>query len=413
MFSLFTLHIFFCEASFRQPLKMASFCFSSSLCVNGAGHHGLRYCASIPDGLKLINIDRKNLAPWVGKNQKKSADQNQIDISKFCADHERGILYRYQSAKELSENKENFPLFKKHIKPFDRFSDCKEMGDVFDSMGLVESFYQLGDLGGITTLGTGFLVRPDAILTAAHNLTIDPKDSPRVKKSMEPNQVKFHLRYDDGVSTNIHTVLNYKIPKEWSIGRDNAYDFSVLFLGRSIQETKIKLACVEKHMKLPIPIRVAGYPNEIPGSNVVSGLRVRNDPLCSYSHDGELTEMSDCRKIIGYTCLTEEGVSGGPVIVRDWPIALGLHTRGLWDLNRGVHHSDHMAVYLKKWFSECKKTDDIDSSVNNEITNIICELSKSDEEKEYLLSKTEKLKSYPIEDIRNHISLILDMHRAE
>ncbi len=40
-----------------------------------------------------------------------------IDISKFCADRKRGVLYRYQSIKELEDDTKdvisNFELFEK------------------------------------------------------------------------------------------------------------------------------------------------------------------------------------------------------------------------------------------------------------------------------------------------------------
>ncbi len=368
----------------------------------------VRFCRSIPDGLKMFEFSRKNRAPWLDSTQSKEQKESGfLDISEFCADPERDILYRYQSSSSQEIPQESFPLFKKKVEAFDRCSEQKDLDAVYQSMGLVESYYDLGEsLGGITTAGTGFFIDTDVILTAAHNLTLDPKDSSKIKikNPMRADSVKFFFKHDNGVCEHIIPVAEYKIPKEWEIGRDKKYDFALMFLEKSVIEPRISLSTVKKEMKVPIPTCVAGYPDEVP---TPVGVTVKNSPLCSYAHSGELKEISDCRKIIGYDCFTNAGMSGGPVLVKGWPIAIGVHTRGGLDLNRGVHHSEHMEGYLRKWL------DDRERSVEEgaEVIEIISELSNSGEEREYLLSNLYKIKAYPKESIRQYISVILDMYR--
>lgn len=81
----------------------------------------VRLCSTLPKGIKLIEISQEGLAPWSDKKQTSHGEEiKPIDVTKFCADHERGLLYRYQSWKELEEEKEEkFPLFKTKVETFD------------------------------------------------------------------------------------------------------------------------------------------------------------------------------------------------------------------------------------------------------------------------------------------------------
>ena len=368
----------------------------------------VRFYSTLPKGFKLIEISQEGLAPWSDKKQTSHGEESKpIDVTKFCADHERGLLYRFQSWKELEEEKEEkFPLFKTKVETFDRCSDHPVLSDLIESMGLVESLFDL-ESGQLSALGTGLMIRPDAILTAAHNLTIDPKDSLKVKSSKNAKEVQFHLKYDSGNSLKTLKISNYKVPNEWLFGRDESYDFAVLFLEKSEIQPKIGLASIEKWMSLPIETRVAGYPKEIIGK---AGLRVPNKPLSSYAHSGELKSISDCSRFLNYSCFTEEGMSGGPVLIRDLPISIGVHTTGRWDLNRGVHHTDHMKNYLDKWFSEHKKENQSDI---HDIKETIKELSTSNEEIEYLNANVNVVKEYPKESRRSYLGFMLHTFRSQ
>jgi V8-like Glu-specific endopeptidase len=368
-----------------------------------------RFCSTLPKGFKLIELSQKGLAPWSDKKQKTSSEEiEQIDITKFCVDRERGLLYRFQSWTELkAEREEKFPLFKTKLETFDRCTDQPDLSDLLESMGLVESFFDL-DSGQLVALGTGLMIRPDAILTAAHNLTIDPKDSPKVKKSMNAKEVEFLLKYDSGKPSKTLKISDYKVPNEWLFGRDEAYDFAVLFLENSEIMPKIRLASIEKWMNLPISTRVAGYPKDIPEK---SGLRVVNTPLSSYAHSGEIKNISDCGRFLNYNCFTEEGMSGGPIVIKDFPtVSIGVHTTGRWDLNRGVHYTDHMIGYLNKWFSE---REDSNQVKNDDIIKTIKELSGSDDEKEHLISNIQVIKEYPKETIRSYLGFMLHTYRSK
>jgi V8-like Glu-specific endopeptidase len=405
-----TLHSSFGSGILSSSLLRRTSPSATTYVAQAARLNSVRVYNTLPDGLKLIELSQKGLAPWEDKKQTKNPESFKgIDITKFCADPERGILYRYQRSKNKSsdEQEEKFPLFKKNVETFDRCSEKAELSEIYQSMGLVESYYDLGDDKSITTAGTGFLVRPDTILTAAHNLTLDPKDSDKIKikSEMKADLVKFFLNHDDGKSSRVLTVSKYKVPKEWEIGRDKSYDFAVLFLENSITAPMVKLSTILEKMSLPIPACVAGYPDEIPST---TGVIVKNDPLCSYAHSGELKEVSTCRKIIGYDCFTHEGMSGGPVLIKGLPISIGVHTRGGLDLNRGVHHSSHMEAYLQKWFDERENTK---NNVESKIIELISELSRNTQEEEYLLSKIGTLKEYSEENYRAYMAVLLNAYR--
>jgi V8-like Glu-specific endopeptidase len=403
-----TLHSSFGSGILSSSLLRRTSFPATAYVAQSARLSSFRFCSTIPKGIKLIEISQEGLAPWSDKKQTSHGEEiKPIDVTKFCADHERGLLYRYQSWKELEEEKEeNFPLFKTKLETFDRCSDQPVLSDLIETMGLVESLFDLGS-GQLTALGTGMMIRPDAILTAAHNLTIDPKDSPKVKSSQNAKEVEFLLKYDSGNTLKTLKISDYKVPNEWLFGRDASYDFAVLFLEKSEIQPKIGLASIEKWMSLPIETRVAGYPKEIIGK---AGLRIPNKPLSSYAHSGELKSISDCNRFLNYSCFTEEGMSGGPVLIRDLPISIGVHTTGRWDLNRGVHHTDHMKNYLDKWFSERKKANQSDI---DDIKETIKELSTSDEELKYLNANVNVVKEYPKESRRSCLAIMIQMYRSK
>ena len=90
-------------------------------------------------------------------------------------------------------------------------------------------------------------------------------------------------------------------------------------------------------------------------------------------------------------------------------MSIGVHTTGRWDLNRGVHHTDHMVGYLNKWFSEQKESNQIEEE---DILKKIKELSKSDEEKEYLISNIHVIREYPRENTRAYLGFMLHTFRS-
>lgn len=65
----------------------------------------IRFCSSLPHGMRIASLRQNGLAPSLAeKRQKTSAAENpSIDIAKFCADNERGLLYRFQSWQELAK----------------------------------------------------------------------------------------------------------------------------------------------------------------------------------------------------------------------------------------------------------------------------------------------------------------------
>lgn len=156
----------------------------------------LRFCSTIPEGFDIIEFNRKHKAPWLDKKQAKKEEI--LDISQFCADPERGILYRYQSSGNSGDKKETFPLFKTKVSTFDRCSDQSECIDVFNAKGLVESFFDLDDKSIIAS-ESGLLSDSNTVLTAEYN---HPEDSPKIKTSFKANKLNLFLRYDDGKSQN-------------------------------------------------------------------------------------------------------------------------------------------------------------------------------------------------------------------
>lgn len=375
-----------------------------------AVHHPLRFYNTLPEGFKLIELSQKGLAPWSDKKQKNNSSEEitPIDISKFCADRERGLLYRFQSWKEIeSEKKEKFPLPDTKLETFDRCSEQPDLSDLVESMGLVESSFKL-EAGVLSAIGTGLIIRSDAILTAAHNLTFEPEDGHKIKHQTTAKSVKFHPKYDSGKPLKTFKIADYKVPNEWSLAKDPAYDFAVLFLKNSELKPKIRLASIEKGRTLPISTTVAGYPKDILSK---AGLKIQNEPLSSYAHNGELKKISDCYRFIDYNCFTDEGMSGGPVLIRDLPMfSIGIHTNGGEDLNWGVHYTDHVVSYLNKWFNE---RDETTISEDDIILKTIKEISTSEAEKEYLNSHIDVLREYPKENLRSYLTIMVHMYRSK
>lgn len=385
------------------PLLRRTSSSVSTYVSQASSSNTVRFCSTLPKGFKLIEISQEGLAPWSDSKQKLySPETKPIDVTKFFADRERGLLYQFQSWKELETEKEERLLpFKTKLETLNRCSDQSGLSDLSESMGLVESIFDL-ESGQIRILGAGIMIRPDAVLTAARNLAIDPEDSLVVKKATNAKAVEFLLKYDAGKPLKTLRVSGYKVPNEWLFGRDAAYNFAVLFLENSEKTPKIKLASIEKWLDFPIQTNVAGYPREILEK---SGSRVINSPLSSYAYSSEIKNISDCNRFINYTGFSEEGMGGGPVLIRDFPtVVVGVHTTGSGVLNRGVYPADHMVRYLNKWFSEHKKPN---RYVDDDILKTIRELSKSDEEEEYLNSNIHVLREYPIENIRSHLGFML------
>jgi hypothetical protein len=85
----------------RRTSLPATTCVAQTARVNA-----VRFCSTLPEGLKLIEISQEGLAPWSDKKQTSHSEESKpIDVTKFCSDHERGLLYRFQSWEEIEEER--------------------------------------------------------------------------------------------------------------------------------------------------------------------------------------------------------------------------------------------------------------------------------------------------------------------
>lgn len=163
-------------------------------------------------------------------------------------------------------------------------------------------------MNGGTASGTGFMVAPKLMLTAAHNLY-------DVENENELRDFVVFPAYNDGMYNNLksewQTIYRSSV---WLETHDRNYDWALVELKEDFglgYMGSIRYATDEEMEKLPV--RAIGYPKDPGGA------------YYQYSSTGKITDVYPYYYMA--SCPNEEGMSGGPIT---------LNTDGYYDYATGL-----------------------------------------------------------------------------
>lgn len=303
------------------------------------------------------DADRKVLPPWRHEN-----DASDFFLSGYKNDRKTGLLYKDHGsfgsqAKVVESFGKNIRISKKIVEP----SPCinvlhirDKRKNFYSSVGWIKSFYEKKN---ISTVGTGFLIEPDMVLTAAHNIMFDQLDCLNNTQREIAQIIYFSLTQEKTASIK-ETCYDHRLPIEWSKSFNPKYDFTVLFLRKNLRTVKFKMKEINEARLLPIAAEVIGYPSVV-YSEEDSTIEEENNPLCKYTSPGLIVGFDDTRELLRHTSFTSPGNSGGPIAIDmdSIPVCVGIHTTGVTDFdtqrhNAGIHCTNHVIKYLKQWAQE-------------------------------------------------------------
>ncbi|MEY8599962.1 trypsin-like serine peptidase [Staphylococcus shinii] len=180
----------------------------------------------------------------------------------------------------------------------------------------------------ITYIGTGTVIAPDTILTAAHNVY----DSRLGGWATE-------ITAYAGATANKATIGKAKVDKkyvlpDWINSQSSQHDLAVIKLKTSLGEQTGSLGITDK-MKLNEVIQTAGYPADKGGWTLYKG-------------SGLLKKVTDFN--IYYDIDTYGGQSGSPVWNAENKI-IGVHAYGSTPLNFATKINDTNLKLIKNWTS--------------------------------------------------------------
>ena len=188
--------------------------------------------------------------------------------------------------------------------------------DPYRKIVRLESFFESGPL-----YGTGVLVGPDLVLTAAHNVynvesgqwTLDLRITPAQNGVTEP--------YGIYQGSRVFILKNYQTEVT---GANDSYDMAVIKLTEPVN-SQIGYLSLSTDITLGSRVQVAGYP-------------VSSDWKISFMYAmwGEVSKIDG--NLIHYQIDTESGQSGSPVLNEKNEI-VAIHTLGFIDRNQVYTHN--------------------------------------------------------------------------
>lgn len=204
------------------------------------------------------------------------------------------------------------------------------LGIDFDNDGIVDTFTQ--------KRGTGFLVAPDVVVTAGHNIVHDPSDS--------TDYPVVEIRIYPYVHSNSMPSVNYGefvYPASWicyeyadAINENNPnnldYDWCVMKLQEPIADA-YNFACT--YNATPVVgegVKISGYPGCIDANCTANPCRQRK--AYQVTTTGTITQVGTYR--IRYSNNTNPGSSGSPVYSAQTQICYAIHTHSMSTYNGGT-----------------------------------------------------------------------------
>lgn len=203
-------------------------------------------------------------------------------------------------------------------------------------------------IGYLSTGCTAYLVGPRHLITAAHCV----HHGSNTGAILPPSQLTFYLRrncYTSGVRYGISQVLTYS---QYRNNGDADYDIACLLLSSTVSSWM----GFAYHDPMPrVSGEICGYPHD--------KFRTYECFYCSSCSDVERAGWwifrSNTR--LQYTCDTEGGMSGSPVMTGDHDssthlYSYGVHTQGRVSENQGVRISRNYFYDICRWMCDTGAT---------------------------------------------------------
>lgn len=228
------------------------------------------------------------------------------------------------------------------------------------TIGLIKAF-----VGGGIIYGTGFLIGPRVVLTAAHNLVSYGKLQGEAKRVFFIPWGMVPQGAQAGQTQMGWEARDWKVTELWrnSFGKNKRGDFGVLFLENPVSEELGWMGLIAVHSFAndqpkrwlqAQQVHLYGYPSET-NKTKDQNLRDQRGQVGSVSHF-EFKEEG-CADCIGYTMNTSDGQSGSPIWVYDAheaPFVVGIHILGVGQdpCNKGLYLSQEVLNRVSQWLED-------------------------------------------------------------
>ncbi len=194
--------------------------------------------------------------------------------------------------------------------------------------------------------GTGVLVAPNVVLTAAHVIH-HPTLGLANTIEVVPGLNRTDLPFGSMISTN------YRYPGKWTEKFDQEFDFGLVVLSQSIGNNigYVGYAAVpdDKFGEIS-PVTIVGYPNDLPS---------KKDPLAGmiqYEHMDNIMNVTPV--IIEYNIDTAGGQSGSPILalINGEIYIVGIHNNGTNEnYGRNENSGTRIIPKVMDWINQWKQ----------------------------------------------------------
>ena len=198
---------------------------------------------------------------------------------------------------------------------------------------------------------TAYLVGPRQLLTAAHCL--HPRGN--TGAIYRPSQVTFYLRRNCHTSGLTYTISDVLVYQQYRNSGDEDYDIACLLLSASVSNW---MGFAYRDPMPTVSAEICGYPGD--------QIRGYSCFYCSRCSDVERVSTgwwgwSRSNTRLRYTCDTEGGMSGSPIITDDHDstshlYSYGVHTHGKTTRNEGVRISRNYFYDICRWMCDTGAT---------------------------------------------------------
>ena len=182
---------------------------------------------------------------------------------------------------------------------------------------------------GAEVFGTGFLVSPHAVVTAAHNIFDHCRGGQCIGIVVIPAL--------DGATEQFghQEMADSHLPSMWKGSPTPGTDYAVLTLDAAVQAGALPCVQLTDQVAPKTPLTIAGYPFDLDGATR------------QYFHQRIGKTSGDTLK---YDIDTNRGQSGSPIIAAiPVPMAIGVHVEGTDAMNFGVRFTSPAITNIKAW----------------------------------------------------------------